>query len=136
MTLTTEDSLIIHKTKELCQTILDHPDFESMKRQIDKFMSDEEAKEQYQSLVEKGEILNVKQQQGLRLTTEEIADFEQHREAVVNNPVAKGFLEAQQAMHKVQESVGQYVAKTFELGRVPEDEDLGSGSCGHGCGCH
>ncbi|MEK7684735.1 MAG: YlbF family regulator [Verrucomicrobiota bacterium] len=136
MTLTTEDSLIIHKTKELCQTILDHPDFESMKRQIDAFMSDEEAKEQYQNLIERGEALNVKQQQGVRLTTEEIADFEQHREAVVNDPVAKGFLDAQQAMQKVQESVGQYVTKTFELGRVPQDEDLGSGSCGHGCGCH
>ncbi len=107
-----------------------------MKRQIDAFMSDEEAKEQYQNLIERGEALNVKQQQGVRLTTEEIADFEQHREAVVNDPVAKGFLDAQQAMQKVQESVGQYVTKTFELGRVPQDEDLGSGSCGHGCGCH
>jgi hypothetical protein len=28
------------------------------------------------------------------------------------------------------------VTKTFELGRVPSEEDLQEGSCGHGCGCH
>jgi len=33
--------------------------------------------------------------------------------------VVHSFLDAQQAMQKVQESVGQYVTKTFELGRLP-----------------
>jgi hypothetical protein len=28
------------------------------------------------------------------------------------------------------------VSKTFELGRVPEESDMESGSCGSGCGCH
>ena len=45
-------------------------------------------------------------------------------------------LDAQQEMHKVQESVGQYIAKTLELGRMPTSDDFSSGSCGHGCGCH
>ncbi len=40
-------------------------------------------------------------------------------------------------MQKLQQSVSQYVSKTFELGRVPEESDLeSSGSCGSGCGCH
>lgn len=99
-------------------------------------MTNDEAKTQYQLLSEKGEFLQHKQQQGLTLSNEEIADFEQSREALFNNPVARGFLDAQQEMHKMQESLGQYVAKTFELGRVPSPDDLQSGSCGSGCGCH
>jgi hypothetical protein len=42
---------------------------------------------------------------------------------------------AQQAIHKMQETVTQYVAKTYELGRIPGTEDFDSGGCGHGCGC-
>ena len=136
MTTTTAESPIMQKTKELCQTIVEHPDFQVVRQQIDSFMADEKARGQYEVVVQKGELLNQKQQQGLRLSNEEIADFESQREALVHNPVAKGFLDAQQEMHKMQESVSQFVAKTFELGRVPEPEDMDSGSCGHGCGCH
>lgn len=136
MPTTTQDSLILEKTRELCQTILEHPDFKAFRIQIDTFLNDDNAKDQYQSLIEKGEMLNHKQQQGVNLSPSEIADYEKHRDSVVANPVAKGFIEAQQEMHKVQESVSQYVSKTFELGRLPTEEDFGGGSCGSGCGCH
>jgi hypothetical protein len=39
-------------------------------------------------------------------------------------------------MHKMQDSVSKYVSKTLELGRVPAAEEMESGSCGSGCGCH
>ncbi len=99
-------------------------------------MADETARNEYESLMEKGESLNHKQQQGASLSPEEIADFERHRENVLNNPVSRSFLDAQQEMQKVQESVNKYVSKTFELGRLPTEEDLSSGGCGEGCGCH
>ena len=132
----TEENVITQKTRELCQTLLDQPEVQAIREQIEAFMMNEEAKTQYQLLSEKGEFLQHKQQQGLSLTNEEVADFEQTREALFNNPVARGFLDAQQEMHKMQESVGQYVTKTFELGRVPNADDFQSGSCGSGCGCH
>lgn len=136
MQSTLEETPILQKTRELCQTILDQPEFQSIRRQIDSFLSDEEAKMQYQLVMEKGEALQQKQQASLPLTNEEVAEFEQQREALVNNPVARGFLDAQQEMHKMQESVGQFVSKTFELGRLPSPEDFSEGSCGSGCGCH
>ena len=132
----TEESVITQKTRELCQTILDQPEVQNIRRQVESFMTNDEAKTQYQLLSEKGEFLQHKQQQGLTLSNEEIADFEKSREALFNNPVARGFLDAQQEMQKMQESLGQYVAKTFELGRVPSPDDFQSGSCGSGCGCH
>jgi cell fate (sporulation/competence/biofilm development) regulator YlbF (YheA/YmcA/DUF963 family) len=130
------DTVITQKTRELCQTIVDQPEFENIRKRIDTFMADEGAKLQYQTVMEKGEMLQHKQQMALPMTAEEISDFEKSRDALVNNPVARDFLDAQQAMQKVQESVGQYVSKTFELGRAPTEEDFSSGSCGSGCGCH
>jgi cell fate (sporulation/competence/biofilm development) regulator YlbF (YheA/YmcA/DUF963 family) len=135
MQTNTEDSIIVQKTKELCQAILDQPDFQTIRRQVDAFMADEHVKSQYQELSERGALLQHKQQTGAPLDMTEISDFEQRRETFLNNPVAQGFLDAQQAMHNVRESVSQFVAKTFELGRLPQKEDFDDGSCGHGCGC-
>lgn len=136
MQTTTDDSAVLRKTRELCQAILDQPEFQTIRQQIDAFMLNDEVKMQYQVLSERSEYLQHKQQQGMPLTPEEIADFEQQRDSFINNPVARGFLDAQNEMQRMQESVGRYVAKTFELGRLPGPEDFDSGSCGHGCGCH
>ena len=133
---TTIENAVIQKTRELCQTIIEQPDFQAIRSRIDTFMADDRAKAQYQTVVEKSEVLNQKQQMGAPLTPEEIADFESHRESLVNNPVARGFMDAQGEMHKMQESVTLYVTKTLELGRVPDEDEFDSGSCGHGCGCH
>ena len=131
-----EESAVIQKTRELCQALLDQPDVQSMRQRIDAFVADDRAKAQYDLLMVKGQALQQKQQLGAPLSNDEISDFEQHREAFVNNPVAKGFLDAQEEMNQLQQSLGQYVTKTFELGRVPGPEDFDGGSCGHGCGCH
>src|SRR5258708_36317538 len=136
MQTTTEANAILEKTRELCQVILDQPEFQMIRQQITAFMSDDEAKSQYQFLSEQGEVLQLKQQQGLPLTNEEIAEFENRRETFLTNPTAKGFLDARQQMQQMQESVDQYVAKTFDLGRLPEENDFQSGSCGSGSGGH
>lgn len=131
-----EETLVVRKTRELCQTILEQPEFNLIRDSMDSFMASEEARNQYQFIMEKGEALQQKQQMGLPLDNNEIAEFEKNREQLMANPVARGFLDAQQQMHKTQETVMQYVSKTFELGRVPTPEDFQEGSCGSGCGCH
>src|SRR5688572_3219867 len=136
METTITDNAVMEKTRELCQTILNLPEYQKVRTQVDSFLNDEKAQEQYQALSSKGEYLQHKQAQNLPLSGEEIAEYESHREMFFNNPVARDFVGAQQAIHKMQETVTQYVAKTFELGRVPVAEDFDSGSCGSGCGCH
>jgi cell fate (sporulation/competence/biofilm development) regulator YlbF (YheA/YmcA/DUF963 family) len=135
MIANTEDTMVLQKPRELCETIVSQPEFQQIRSRVDAFMADETAKNTYQIVVEKGEALQQKQQMGLPLSNDEITEFEKHRETLVNNPVAKAFLDAQNEMHKMQESVDQYVAKTFELGRIPTQEDFDA-SCGSGCGCH
>ena len=131
-----EENAVTEKTIELCNAIVAQPDFGSIRQRIDAFMADDKSRTQYEAVMMKGQALNDKQQRSLPLSGEEISDFEKHREELLNNPVARGFLDAQDALHEIQESVQKYVAKTLELGRVPTEEDLGGGSCGHGCGCH
>ena len=135
METTTEESAILSKTKELCQAILEEPDMRQVRQRVDAFMADEQARTLYDGLVTKGKALQQKQQLSTPLSGEEVADFEQHRTALFNNPVARDFLDAQEKLHQVQESVQHYVSKTLELGRLPTDEEMNGGSCGHGCGC-
>ena len=131
------ETTVLEKTRELCETIIQQPEFDSVRKRIDTFLINDAARQQYQDLTEKGEYLHHKQQQGVELTKEEIASFEEQRQAFLNNPVAKGFMEAQDESFKMRDMVAKYVTKTFELGRVPTEEDLGGGECCNegGCGC-
>ncbi len=87
-------------------------------------------------MVAAGQALQEKQQNSLPLTSEEVDDFEKRRRDLLGNPVARGFLDAQEELHEVQQSVQRLVGKTLELGRIPtEDEMCDGGGCGHGCGC-
>jgi cell fate (sporulation/competence/biofilm development) regulator YlbF (YheA/YmcA/DUF963 family) len=132
-----EENVIGKKTKELCQTIIEQPEMSSIRGRIDAFMSNTVARGQYDTVTAKGQALHEKQSRSLPLDNAEIADFEKHREALLNNPVARGFLDAQEELHELQHSIQKYVSKTLELGRVPVEADLKeNGSCGHGCGCH
>ena len=135
MEATLEETMVVRKTRELCQTILEQPEFRLIRDSLDSFMASDEAKSQYQVVMEKGESLQQKQQMGLPLDNSEVVEFEKTRELLMANPVARGFLDAQQQMHKTQETVMQFVSKTFELGRVPTVEDFNSGDCGPSCGC-
>jgi cell fate (sporulation/competence/biofilm development) regulator YlbF (YheA/YmcA/DUF963 family) len=135
MQTTIEETPVTQKTRELCQTILDQPNMQSIRRRIDVFMADEKARVQYDGLVSKGQLLQEKQQMSTPLTGEEISDFEQHRDALLQNPIARDFLDAQEELHEVQQSIHQYVNKTLELGRLPTEQELAGDGCGHGCGC-
>ena len=132
---TSEDSIVIQKTRALCQSILDQPEFAQLRQRIDAFEADSSAQSQFQMVLEKGDSLQQKQQAGTPMSGEEVTAFEKDRQALLENPVAKGFLEAQEAMHQIQNSVNQYVAKTFQLGRMPATSDFKSEDCGPGCGC-
>lgn len=134
-----EETIVIQKTKELCQTILDQPEIQALRAQIDTFNANDAVRGQYDALMAQGQALQEKQQAGVPLNDVEIAAFENLRDAFVNDPVGRGFLDAQEELQAIQQTVSQYISKTFELGRVPEECDLeagGGGGCGSGCGCH
>lgn len=136
---TLQESAILQKTKELCQAILDEPSMQSVRQRIDAFLDDSETRAQYEAVVSRGQTLHEKQQASEPLSGEELSAFESQRESLLSNPVARGYLDAQEELHNVQQSVQKQISKTFELGRMPTEEDLsGGGGCcsGGGCSCH
>ena len=134
--LTEKETPIIAKTRELCATLAEHESYKALKAKLDAFMADQDAQSQYQSLSEHQTRLVNKQQSGEELTEEEIQQFEDEREKLLMHPVAGGFVEAQQGFEELRDTVVRYVTKTFELGRVPTEDEVKpqSGCCGGGCG--
>ena len=130
-----EESPVIRKTVELCQTILDQPAYGKMKEDIMNFLQNEEARAHYDRLCDVQDQLQKKQRSGEVITDDEIAAFHREEEAFMGMEVASAFVDAQQKMHKIEATVTDYVRKTFELGRVPTSGDFSSGGCGAGCGC-
>jgi cell fate (sporulation/competence/biofilm development) regulator YlbF (YheA/YmcA/DUF963 family) len=131
-----QESTLTRKTRELCQSILDQPEVQALHGKIDAFMADNAARTQYENLMTMGQGLHEKQHSGVALEASEIAEFEKHREAFLNNSVARSFLDAQEELQAIQKSIVGHIKKTFELGRVPEAHEVDSGGgCGSGCGC-
>lgn len=137
METTVQISPVDEKIRELCQAIMERPDFSDLRRRIDAFMADEKVKYEYQMLNDTGSLLQQKQQNGIEITEEEIGRFEALRDSFTKNPVATEFMDAQQEVSRIQEGILKHVQKTLELGRVPTADDMNDGGCcnNHGCGC-
>lgn len=131
----TKESPITQRTLDLCQAITEQADFLTLKQQLDAFMADELLKFDYQQVNTLGNLLESKQSGGVELLPEEVEKFEELRQKLLNNPVMTGFLDAQAQLQQLHQVVGNFLNKTFELGRRPEYEDVHDGSCGD-CGCH
>lgn len=126
----------MQKTRDLCETMLQQPSMVAARQQIDRFLQDPQAQEQYQALISKGQALQEKQERAQVLADAEIADFESHRDQVLGNPVSRGFLDAQEGMRELRHTLNKLLSMALESGRVPSDEDLQNATCGHGCNCH
>ena len=136
MSTLTDATAITNKTRELCQTILDHPAFQTAQQRIQAFVADDQARAKYEAVVSKGQELRHRQHHDEAIHDAEVKAFESDREALLGNPVAREFIDAQSELHELRQSIEQHVALTLELGRVPTQEDLDAQSCGSGCGCH
>ena len=136
MTTQANGNAVLEKTRELCEAIVAEPNMISIRERIATFMADDKSRTEYESLMTKGQALQEKQQRSLPVSGEEVSEFERQREALLANPVATGFLDAQQELHDIQESIHKHISKTLEMGRVPAPEDIEDCACGHGCDCH
>jgi len=134
MNMLLEKTSIISKTKELCEQIAKDDQFIRLQADVERFLSDDSAKLQYQSVHEKGDELHQKQHAGVELGASEIKTFEDSRDALFNNKVAADFMDAQRTLEAIQKDVAKYVGMTLELGRVPTDEEIEEAKSGGCCG--
>ena len=144
MSIIDHDSTVIVKTREFCAQIARDPMFLKLQANVERFLNDDAARIQYQNVNVRGEDLNQKQHAGIQLGVSEIREFEAAREALLENDVAREFLDAQRELESLQKEIRKYIGMTLELGRVPTADDLvevshgGGGCCGGSgsvCGC-
>lgn len=134
-TLESLESLVLEKTRELCNMILESGDYRDSRSKIEAFFSDEKAQSEYRTFSALGERLQYKQQTG-RLTQDDIDGYDDAHASLRENPVTAGFFDAEDALNSLVTKVSKFVGKTVELGRIPELDELTSGGCcGGGCGC-
>ena len=134
MSIVAEESAVIAKTRELCAHIASDPVFIRLQENIERFLSDDAARLQYQSVHERGEELHQKQHAGIELGAAEIREFEKAREALFENEIARDFFTAREQLEKLQKEINKYVSMTLELGRVPTVDELTEAASGGCCG--
>jgi cell fate (sporulation/competence/biofilm development) regulator YlbF (YheA/YmcA/DUF963 family) len=137
MSFLLDDSNVMVQTRGLCEAIANDSYFQQLSLKMSNFMSDDEARLQYQNVNQLGEELHHKQYSGIELTSREIREFEEARDTLLANDTARGYLEAQRELETLQRSVTKYVSLTVQLGHAPSAEDIAnasSGCCGGGCG--
>ncbi len=127
-----EESAVMAKTKELCTAIVEQESFTKLQSQVEKFLSNDEARLQYQSVHEMGDSLNQKQQSGVELSESEISEFETTREQLLKNDTVTDFMAAQKELQAIQSTVTKFVGMTLELGRVPTQDDIEAANSGGG----
>ncbi|TAE75222.1 MAG: YlbF family regulator [Verrucomicrobia bacterium] len=134
MTLLTETSAVIVKTRELCSAIANDEHFSKLQKDVERFLDDDAARKMYQTVHQRGEELHQKQHAGMKLAPAEISEFEAARDALMRNEVASAFLDAQGELESLQRTIGKYVTMTLELGRVPTEEEIAEAEQGGCCG--
>lgn len=128
------NSVILERTRELCEAILDWPDYKEQVTHIEAFLENDDAKTEYRSFAQLGEEMHRKQHAG-ELTDADIQNYESQKGEVEAKPLIGGFLAAQETLNEIHRTVATHVAKTLELGRLPQPEDLQSGGCCGGGSC-
>ena len=133
-----DEKAIQEKTRELCSLILAQPRFKNLTHDVKAFLDDQVSQEEYRKVSRLGRELHERQMSGQNLEESAISEFEKLRFSLLENPVARAFIEAQSEMNRIQDSIHKHISKSFELGRVPADEDLEceDGCSGSDCGCH
>ncbi len=141
MQVLSPNSAILEKTRELCELLLDSPEFHENTSKIRAFFSDDEAKSRYQHFHELSELLQQKQQAG-ELTDADINEYTDTLTALKEDSITGSFMTAEAAMNGIAQQISMHVSKTLEFGRLPTPEELEApqggccgGSGGGSCGC-
>lgn len=128
--------------RDLCEAILADSDYQEEFAKVEAFLDDKQAVDAYREATALGQDLQQRQHQGETLPPEEINRFEEMRSALFENSLISDFLGAQSKLSDLQSTLSEWIGKTIELGRLPEEHEIGNGGCcgggggGGGCGCH
>lgn len=127
---------------ELAEAFAQNQKVISAKARIGLFYQNPEATDLFRKVNEYGEQLRNKHMEGMPPSEAEIAKFDELRQAVVDNELCKGFLDARQLLDELLGTVNQYLCLAIDKGSAPTDEEVAEAmnqqvsACSCGGGCH
>ncbi|MFT4638019.1 MAG: cell fate (sporulation/competence/biofilm development) regulator YlbF (YheA/YmcA/DUF963 family) [Verrucomicrobiales bacterium] len=129
------------KVRDLCEFIVNQPEFAADRGRIETFLEDTDAQKLFRAWQEKGQELHRMSHEGLQPNEEDQNEMDSLRQAVLANEVAAEFAGAEENMNTIFGTVTKLLQKTLQLGRVPTEADLDESGCcggggGGGCGCN
>lgn len=127
------------RIQDLCEAIVADEEVRNARDQAEAFLADEDAVTLYREMATMGRALHRKSHDGEEPTAIEQRQFEDLQNRCDAHPAIVAFIEAQQILQGIAETVNGYVTKTLEKGHVPSEEEVwgkSGGGCGEGCGCH
>lgn len=120
----------------LCRAIAAEPSVQNARERAEAFLADDAAVTLYRDVVNLGRTLETRHRNGEAITDDEVTAFDDLRDKADAHPGIQAFNGAQDVLQAIATAVNTYVTKTLEKGRVPAAEEMSSGGCGTGCGCH
>ena len=124
------------KTRELCAAIVSQPGFPELFKKVERYLGDLGAQYQLNQLTQLTDLLQQRQSMGSEISEEEIGNYEGTRNAILKSDTIREFIEAQEQIQKTQHQIMRLVTKTFEVGRIPTEEDFYEEMCNATCGTH
>jgi cell fate (sporulation/competence/biofilm development) regulator YlbF (YheA/YmcA/DUF963 family) len=124
------------KTRELCAALVELPSFPELFKKVERYLADLGAQYQLSQLSQLTELLQQRQSMGAEISEEEIGNYEGTRNAIMKSDTIREFVEAQEEIQKIQHQIMRLVTKTFEVGRVPIEDDFYEETCNATCGSH
>lgn len=120
----------------LCHAIATDPGVLAAREQAEAFLADDQAVGLYRDMMNLARLLEDRHRAGEDIADDEVRVLDDLQEKADANELIRTFQTVQDTLQNVASTVNAYVTKTLEKGRVPAPEEMVSGSCGTGCGCH
>ena len=133
---------LLDATTTLCNALAQSPQIIAAKARIGLFFQNPDATKLFEEVNAYGEELRSKHLAGMPPTEEEIEKFDKLRASVIENELARGFLEARQSVDALLATINQYLGMSIDMGRAPTPEEVeesakraASASCSCGGDC-
>jgi cell fate (sporulation/competence/biofilm development) regulator YlbF (YheA/YmcA/DUF963 family) len=127
-----QDAELLTSIRELCFEMVDRPGFVAHRKSIEVFMASPEARELFEKATDLQISIRDRQEEGEIIPEDELDTFEELRSQLLDNDIARAFLEAQEDLKNTEALLHLYVTRTLQLGKLPTEEELMPEG---GCGC-
>ena len=127
-----ENRQLYELLSNFCDSLSGVSRFQEAQRCINEFLSEEQARDHYEALLDLEDELHRKQHDG-ELTEADLARYRQVNELLQNLPNADHFFAAQNELEDIHMQIVNFIGLAIETGQIPTPDELED--LEHSCDC-